>query len=386
MLLLEAEPEHLGGSAWWGLAATAVPTEAQWPGGPPARVRYRERVTSDVIDWTSRMGLSWLELPSTGVALRAPVGGGRRLTDTLWQAAARQGVEVELGVTVTDVSRQLQVSASDGRRWGADAVVLAGGGWAADLPGVRSALGLSAAQPLLNGALPASTGSTRDMATDLGASHHSPADVILYGHGTPDPANPERALVMLGAERAYLVDTTGQPQPWLHEVRGDSGKRLMALPGGKAWAIIDGQMLQMLQLQGSGVERQTLAREVAQQSGFIAPTVEALAEKLSMPAEALQAGVAVAGVTMDTPLLPQGPYAALPLLPMSAKSITGIVTDESGRVLDASGAPIPGLFAAGEAMGFGHPYGDTILDSTMIAGAILTGRVAGRAAGATLTE
>jgi succinate dehydrogenase/fumarate reductase flavoprotein subunit len=368
------------------LAATAIPTEAQWPGGTPSRAWYRERVVPDVIDWTSQMGMSWLALPSTDVELRAPVGGGRRLTDTLWQAAARQGVEVELGVTVTDVSRRLRVSASDGRRWDADVVVLAGGGWAADLPGVRDALGLSAEQPLLNGALPASRGSARDLALALGASQHSPADVVLYGHGTPDPADPERALVMLGAERAYLVDTTGQPQPWLHEVRGDTGKRLMALPGGMAWAILDGQMLQMLQLQGSGVDRQMLAREVAERSGYIAPTVEALAEKLSLPAAALQAGVAVAGVSMDTPLLPQGPYAALPLLPMTAKSVTGIVTDADGRVLDAAGVPVPGLFAAGEAMGFGHPYGTSVLDSTMIAGAILTGRSAGRAVRAALPE
>lgn len=379
VVLLEADPEHLGGSAWWGQAATAVPTAAQWPGDAPARARYRDRVTPDVIAWTEALGLRWLDLPSAALPLKAPVGGGRRLADLLWRVAEQQGVEVHLGTTVTDITPRLTVEAGTAS-WSADAVILATGGWAADLPGVRTALGLTESQPLLNGALPSATGAAFSLAGDLGAARHTPPGVVLYGHGTPDPEQPERALVMLGAERAFIVDTQGTPQPWLRDVRGETGARLLGLPGGTAWAILDGQTLRTLRLQGSGVERHVPARVAAAKTGHVADSLDALAAKISLPPEALRAGLATAGVTAAAPLLASGPYAALPLVPMTAKSTSGLRTDEGGQVLDEAGAPIPGLYAAGEAAGFGHPYdGDAVLDSTMVAGAILTGRLAGAA-------
>jgi fumarate reductase flavoprotein subunit len=386
VILLEADPQHLGGSAWWGQAATALPSAEQWPGSAPARVRYRDRVVPDVIDWTEAMGLSWLDLPGAEVTLRAPVGGGRRLTDALWRTAAEKGVEIVLGATVTDLSTSLRVTTAAGDHHQADAIILASGGWAADLPGVRAALSVPPERPLLNGALPSSQGAGLALADTVGAARHSPPQVILYGHGTPDPQDPERALVLLGAERTFLIDTTGQPQPWLQDVRGETGGRLMALPEGRAWAILDGQTLRMLRLQGSGVERHVPAQVAASQTGHVAPTLPLLAEALGLPSSALEAGLAVEGVTTATPLLPQGPYAALPLVPMTAKSISGLETDASGRVLDASGAPIAGLYAAGEVMGFGHPYDGAVLDSTMVAGAILTGRVAGATVHADLSK
>ena len=71
------------------------------------------------------------------------------------------------------------------------------------------------------------------------------------------------------------------------------------------------------------------------------------------------------------------PCAALPILPTTAKTLTGVVTNTRGQVLDDAGVGIGGLYAAGEIAGFGggrHPP----VDSTMIAGAILSGRDAGR--------
>ena len=60
--------------------------------------------------------------------------------------------------------------------------------------------------------------------------------------------------------------------------------------------------------------------------------------------------------------------------------LTGLVVDLDGRVLNAAGAPVPGLFAAGELTGFGDAYDGHPVDSTMVAGAILTGRAAGKQA------
>jgi len=51
-------------------------------------------------------------------------------------------------------------------------------------------------------------------------------------------------------------------------------------------------------------------------------------------------------------------------------------------VLDAGGAPIPGLFAVGEAAGFGAGgmHGYRALEGTFLGGCLFSGRAAGRAA------
>jgi hypothetical protein len=77
-----------------------------------------------------------------------------------------------------------------------------------------------------------------------------------------------------------------------------------------------------------------------------------------------------------------GPLIAVREFIVSRKSLGGIRTDLSSRVLDAAGRPIPGLYAAGEAAGFGGGgmNGLRALEGTFLGGCILTGRVAGRAA------
>lgn len=65
---------------------------------------------------------------------------------------------------------------------------------------------------------------------------------------------------------------------------------------------------------------------------------------------------------------------------LARKSLGGIQTDLQSRVLNSSGDPIPGLYAAGEAAGFGGGgiHGLRSLEGTFLGGCILTGRVAGR--------
>jgi predicted oxidoreductase len=68
---------------------------------------------------------------------------------------------------------------------------------------------------------------------------------------------------------------------------------------------------------------------------------------------------------------------------ISRKSLGGIQTDLSGRVLDGAGQPIQGLYAAGEATGFGGGGMNGLrgLEGTFLGGCILSGRIAGRAIG-----
>ncbi|MGZ4890601.1 MAG: FAD-binding protein, partial [Candidatus Angelobacter sp.] len=69
---------------------------------------------------------------------------------------------------------------------------------------------------------------------------------------------------------------------------------------------------------------------------------------------------------------------------LARKSLGGIQTDLQCRVLRATdGQPIPGLYAVGEAAGFGGGgiHGKGSLEGTFLGGCILTGRVAGRSIG-----
>jgi predicted oxidoreductase len=76
-----------------------------------------------------------------------------------------------------------------------------------------------------------------------------------------------------------------------------------------------------------------------------------------------------------------GPLIAVKLHILTRKSLGGIETDLSGQALGADGVAIPGLYAAGEASGFGGGgmHGYRALEGTFLGGCLFSGRTAGRA-------
>ena len=76
-----------------------------------------------------------------------------------------------------------------------------------------------------------------------------------------------------------------------------------------------------------------------------------------------------------------GPLIAVRLNILTRKTLGGLHTDLSARVLDAAGNPVPGLYAVGEAAGFGGGgvHGYNALEGTFLGGCIFSGRIAGRA-------
>ncbi|MFD6466127.1 FAD-binding dehydrogenase [Streptomyces goshikiensis] len=82
-----------------------------------------------------------------------------------------------------------------------------------------------------------------------------------------------------------------------------------------------------------------------------------------------------------------GPLIAVRLSILTRKSLGGLETDLSSRVLTGSGDPLPGLYAAGEAAGFGGGgvHGYRALEGTFLGGCIFSGRSAGRAAAAAVS-
>ncbi|ACQ79603.1 fumarate reductase/succinate dehydrogenase flavoprotein domain protein [Beutenbergia cavernae DSM 12333] len=76
-----------------------------------------------------------------------------------------------------------------------------------------------------------------------------------------------------------------------------------------------------------------------------------------------------------------GPLLAVRLSVLTRKTLGGLHTDAAGRVLRPDGEVLPGLWAVGEAAGFGGGgmHGHRALEGTFLGGCLFTGRLAGRA-------
>ena len=81
-----------------------------------------------------------------------------------------------------------------------------------------------------------------------------------------------------------------------------------------------------------------------------------------------------------------GPLIAIRLHVLTRKTLGGLETDLDGRVLRSDGSVLPGVYAVGEAAGFGGGgiHGYRALEGTFLGGCLFTGRVAGRALAASL--
>jgi uncharacterized protein len=91
-------------------------------------------------------------------------------------------------------------------------------------------------------------------------------------------------------------------------------------------------------------------------------------------------------VASPSPILDpkNGPLIAVRLHVLTRKTLGGIETDLDGRVLKDGREPLAGVYAAGEAAGFGGGgvHGYRALEGTFLGGCLFSGRTAGRAAGA----
>jgi len=77
-----------------------------------------------------------------------------------------------------------------------------------------------------------------------------------------------------------------------------------------------------------------------------------------------------------------GPLIAVRLNILTRKTLGGLETDLDARVLGHDGQPMPGLYAVGEAAGFGGGglHGYRALEGSFLGGCLFSGRIAGRAA------
>ena len=330
-------------------------------------------------------------------------GGGPGLVDSLTEIATALGVDVHYGVRATALAttaRGLEVrSGSEAVR--GDAVVLACGGFESNPAWRTRYLGPGWDLAKVRGTR-FNTGDGIRMAVDVGAAtrgNYSGCHAVGWDMNAPEFGDldvgdnfqkhsyPFGIMVNLGGER--FVD---EGEDFRNYTYARYGREVLNQPGQCAWQIFDAKVSHLLRDE----------YRIRRVTKVTADTLDALAAKMEgVDSEGLVAEIARynAAVDTSTPFDPtvkdgRGTHGLridksnwanrLDTPPFEAYGVTcgitftfgGLAVDQAARVMSEEGAPIPGLYAAGELVGglfyFNYPGG-----TGLTSGAVF-GREAGR--------
>jgi tricarballylate dehydrogenase len=338
-------------------------------------------------------------------------GGGPGLMDSLYRIARAAGVEIEFGAAVTDL-----IAGDDGvsgvrlrqggrtREVRAKAVLLACGGFESNTEWRTRYLGPGWDLAKVRGTR-FNTGEGLRMALAIGAAsagNWSGCHAVGWDRNAPEfgdlavgdgfQKHSYPLGVMLNANGERFVDEGADFRNYTY---AKYGRAILAQPGQFAWQVFDAKVAPLLRDEYR-IRRATRVR---------ADTLEALCERLEdVDAAAALATLAAfnAAVKTEVPFdphvkdgrgtvglaVPKSNWAnPIDTPPFEAYAVTcgvtftfgGLKIDQSARVVDGEGAPIPGLYAAGELVG-GLFYNNYPGGSGLMAGSVF-GRIAGASAG-----
>ncbi len=330
-------------------------------------------------------------------------GGGPGLVDALTRIATSSGVDVRYGVRATGLAttaRGLEVHSGSGAIRG-DAVVLACGGFESNPAWRTRYLGPPWDLAKVRGTR-FNTGDGIRMAVDVGAAtrgNYSGCHAVGWdmnapefgdldvGDGFQKHSYPFGVMVNLAGER--FVDEGADFRNYTY---ARYGREVLNQPGQCAWQIFDAKVSHLLRDE----------YRIRRVTKVTAATLEALAAKMEgVDGDGFVAEIARYNAAVDTATpfdptvkdgrgtrglpVPKSNWAnRLDTPPFEAYGITcgitftfgGLAVDPGARVLSEEGAPIPGLYAAGELVGglfyFNYPGG-----TGLTSGAVF-GREAGR--------
>ena len=197
------------------------------------------------------------------------------------------------------------------------------------------------------------------------------------------------------APREVIVNARGERFVREDEPSSDARERaLMQQPDHRLWLVFDEDALEdgaplVKQWSHADLRRHLVEGVFAWQ----ADSIEALAEKAGLSPDALAETIAryngfvekgedpdfgreAPDYPVSTP-----PFYAVAAHATSLISFGGLHIDARFRVLDASGEPIPGLYAIGEAIGAGATSGNAFCSGMLLTPALSFGRILGRRLG-----
>jgi succinate dehydrogenase/fumarate reductase flavoprotein subunit len=388
----------------------------------PEWVRYYvERSKVEIHDWMVANGTEFVNVSLSGAGnsvarFHSPRGQGLGLVIPVYREILRQG-----GVTFLLNTRVTDLVVKDGRVTGVKtehlrsgeksdlsgrSVLLSTGGFGAKLDLVRASWpeGVPLPERVLAGGGFFAYGDGMDLARRAGGAFANLDHQWNYASGLPDPFDPK-------GERGFFASVFGaiwvnaQGKRFVHEQHEPKVTIpiVAAQKPARYWAVFDAEGRKSFRVVHAGFSQDRL-EELFAAPNFIqrADSLEGLAAKAGLPADALQATVArfnelvESGVDSDfgrfgvkPPGPPRGfafsprkiaepPFYAAPMYILIRKSMGGVQVDLACRVLNNGGQPVEGLLAAGEAAGFGQLNGRNGMEGTFLGPAILMGRIAAR--------
>ena len=288
----------------------------------------------------------------------------------------------------------------------AAAVVMATGGFLRDEARVREVRPELVGVDLWHASSPEADGGGLAMVEALGGGTENLGAVGLYVHGTADPREGSEGEE-LGVDDVNVgIWINAQGERFFDETEFNSfrpGETVISHSEGLVWLILDSAepvvLVDALQEEHESGDLQ-LSDVIAAGFAAEAPTLADLAIEIGVDGAVLEEEVAAynlfangeqadewrvgreSGVPIEEP-----PYLAIRLVPATAKAFGGVDVDLQGRVVDISGDPIVGLYAAGELTGMagGSMVGDLGFSGSLSA-VVLSGKIAGHTAGVEAIE
>ena len=373
---------------------------------------YFARLAADApatVAWIASHGVEFIQPTyylAKGPPRIQPAGGGPAIVSALTRAARQAGVSFRHGCAaqelVIDKGRiaGLVVTQDDVRATiAADAVILACGGFQGNSAMMREHFGAGAeTMRLLSPGTRFNTGDGIRMALALGADRAGDWNGM---HAEPvDARAMNSAPVVLVYPYGIVVDREGrrffdEGGGLVHETWEWLARDLhFKVPGSIAYAILDSRLFEIADYQRAirsevpPVRAETLAE--------LATLIEVDADRLCATVADYNAactgdpgrfdatrcdGLAASGALTPPKsnwarAIASPPFLAYPLAGAVTYTFGGLATDTRSRVL-RGGAPIPGLYAAGEMTGHFHA---TAPNAVSVLRAFVFGRIAGREA------
>jgi tricarballylate dehydrogenase len=356
--------------------------------------------------WMAGHGMRFEFLPTpfltTSTTRMAPVGGGLAIVETMGKAARGLGVEFHFETTARSLLtghggvEGLRAQTPTGPVELRGLVVLASGGYQGNAEMMARYHGDRAltTRPVAHGGN-YNKGEGIEMALAVGAATAGNFSLFHAEPVDPRSGEPEAAIfcfpygVLVNADGDRFVDEARGPvDAWYERTTRD----IQAQARGIAWVVLDQRALSVPNIR-SGIR--------TDQPPVRGATVAELSERLGIPAERLEAtiasynaacpdgdfdhlvpdGLATRGLVPPKSNwarpLETGPFEAYPIMAANVFTFGGLKTTPAAEVVDRDGAPIPGLWAAGEMTGL---YYSNYTGSTSVLRGATFGRIAGEAA------
>jgi tricarballylate dehydrogenase len=378
--------------------------------------------SADTMDWLHAQGVKFLPLYewhpampdgrikfSGGSALEVQ-GAGEGLSESLFAAANRAGIRILYNTRAVNLRQNSEgivgVTAREGRRHfdiDASRVVLACGGFEANTEWRTRYLGPSWELAKVRGSR-FNTGDGLRMAIEIGAAPYgnwSGCHSASWDLNAPDVNELALGTVFKRDDYMFGLIVNSEGQRFVDEgadVRAVTyaklGRVILAQPGQVAWQIYDAKVakfvhgeyrtrraarftadtLPELAQKLEGINREKLLETIAEYNRAVpdAPAFDA-STKDGRRTHGLAVPKSNWAQTIDTP-----PFEAYAVTCGITFTFGGVRIDADCRVIDDDGAPIPGLFAAGEMAGgifyFNYPGGAGLMSAAVF------GRIAGTSA------